>query len=72
MNNPARQSRVSSGSDKADPRYLADISARRVHDLHYEVPDCQVFDVEIEHRLFFSDLNDAHNAGFKACEHCIG
>ena len=72
MNNSARRSQFASTTDLADPRYLADISVRKVHDLHYEEPACQVFEVDIEHRMFFSQLQDARAAGFEACEHCIG
>jgi hypothetical protein len=53
------------------PRFMANTSDRSVHDLSREQPECQLCEIEIDHRLYFAKLSEAHGEGFRSCKHCI-
>jgi hypothetical protein len=55
----------------ASPRFLANTSDRKVHDQSRERPECQFCEIEIDHRVYFATLSEAHGEGFRDCRYCI-
>jgi len=53
-------------------RFLGNKKHMEVHDLYNQKQACQINEIKPEHKVYFDSLNEAKNAGFDNCAHCIG
>ena len=52
-------------------RYLGNSNTQEVHDLDNEKTQCNLKDIKPEHKVYFSTLQAALNAGYNRCGHCL-
>lgn len=51
-------------------RYLGNKNTKEVHDLNQKTAQCRIS--EIKEAVYFSSLQEAKNAGYDRCAHCLG
>lgn len=53
-------------------RWLGNKNTKEVHDLWNQHPNCQISEIRVEHRVYFSTHAEAKAAGYDNCHWCIG
>ena len=52
--------------------FLGNTSTKKVHDLKNEQENCQISEIDDDHKKEFDSLSAAHAEGFEDCEYCLG
>lgn len=53
-------------------RYLGNVNTRELHDLQKITPMCQIDEISVDRRYFFSRIEDAQALGYDFCAYCFG
>jgi hypothetical protein len=58
--------------DLEGERYLGNVHTRELHDLQKIAPGCQIDEISIDRRYFFSRIEDSQALGYDLCAYCFG